>query len=64
MLILARKEGESLVIAGDTVIRILEIRGMCIRLGIEAPEDVLVVRSELIGEARRRESAHLDRSAD
>jgi carbon storage regulator len=47
MLVLGRKRGQGLLIDGTTVIRILEIRGNQIRLGIEAPESVSVVRTEL-----------------
>jgi carbon storage regulator len=47
MLVLSRKHGECLVIDGDTVIRVLEIRGNLVRLGIEAPDDVAILRSEL-----------------
>jgi carbon storage regulator len=47
MLVLSRKKGQSLVIAGNTVVRVLEIKGNQIRLGIEAPDDVAVMRTEL-----------------
>jgi carbon storage regulator len=48
MLVLTRKEGQSLVIDGSIVVRVLEIRGNSLRIGVEASEEVLVVRSELI----------------
>jgi carbon storage regulator len=47
MLVLSRKHGQSLVIDGGTVIRVLEIRGNQVRLGVEAPANVAVLRSEL-----------------
>jgi carbon storage regulator len=47
MLVLSRKPGEALLIDGVTVIRVLEVRGGQIRLGIEAPADVAVLRAEL-----------------
>jgi carbon storage regulator len=47
MLVLTRKLGQSLVIDGNTVVRVLEIKGNQIRLGIEAPKEVSVLRSEL-----------------
>jgi carbon storage regulator CsrA len=47
MLVLSRKQGQGLLIDGTTVIRVLEIRGKQIRLGIEAPVSVPVVRTEL-----------------
>ena len=54
MLVLSRKHGQSLVIDGNTVVRVLEIRGNLVRLGIEAPEDVAVLRSELTGHPQDR----------
>lgn len=47
MLVLSRKVGQSLIIGNDIVVRLLEIRGQQIRLGVEAPPDVSVVREEL-----------------
>lgn len=48
MLVLSRKEDESIVIDGNIKVTILEIRGNQIRLGIEAPKNVPICRSELI----------------
>ncbi len=47
MLILTRKSGEGLFIGDDIRITILEIRGKQIRLGIEAPPSVVVLREEI-----------------
>jgi carbon storage regulator len=49
MLVLSRKIGESIVIGRDVVVTVRETRGGRIRLSIEAPQDVLVLRKELIG---------------
>ena len=47
MLVLSRKKNESIVIANDVVITVVEIRGDKIRLGIVAPKDVPVHRLEV-----------------
>jgi len=47
LLILTRKSGEGLFIGDDIRISILEIRGKQIRLGIEAPTNVVVLREEI-----------------
>lgn len=47
MLILTRKIGEGLFIGDDIRITILEIKGKQIRLGIEAPANVVVLREEI-----------------
>ncbi|MGD0517337.1 MAG: carbon storage regulator [Thermoguttaceae bacterium] len=49
MLVLSRKPDESIVIDGRITITILEVRGNKIRLGIEAPKEIPIVREELIG---------------
>lgn len=47
MLVLSRKSKESLVIGGNVTVTVLEIRGGRVRLGIDAPQNVAVHRSEL-----------------
>jgi flagellar assembly factor FliW len=47
MLILTRKAGESLVIGDRIRVIILEIRGKQVRLGVEAPPEVVVFREEI-----------------
>lgn len=49
MLVLSRKEEESLLIGGNIVIKVLGISSGRVRLGIEAPREVAVLRSELVG---------------
>jgi carbon storage regulator len=44
---LTRKIGEGLFIGDDIRITILEVRGKQIRLGIEAPANVVVLREEI-----------------
>jgi carbon storage regulator len=46
MLILTRKVGETALIGEDIRIMIVQIRGKQIRLGIEAPPDLLVLRTQ------------------
>jgi carbon storage regulator len=48
VLVLSRKVGESIVIGGDVVVTVLDVRGEVIRLGIEAPKNVVVHRSEVV----------------
>ncbi len=47
MLVLSRKQDQSIHIGDDIVIAVLGIRGSTVRLGIEAPRDISIVRSEL-----------------
>ncbi|HDP25070.1 MAG TPA: carbon storage regulator [Deltaproteobacteria bacterium] len=57
MLILTRKVGEVVAIGDDIQISIVEIKGMQVKLGIQAPRDVQVHREEVylkIQEENRR----------
>ena len=47
MLVLSRKKNESIVIDGAVTITIVEVRGDKVRLGIEAPREVPIHRSEV-----------------
>lgn len=47
MLILSRKCGESLLINGDIEIKVTEISGDKVKIGIEAPQDYIILRKEL-----------------
>jgi carbon storage regulator len=47
MLILTRKSGEGIRIGDSIVLRIIEIRGNQVRLGVEAPKNISVHREEI-----------------
>ena len=47
MLVLSRKKNESIVVDDSIVITIVEIRGDKVRLGIEAPREVAIHRTEV-----------------
>ena len=49
MLVITRKVNQQIVIDGGIRITVLRIRGNQVQLGIEAPRDVNVLRSELEG---------------
>lgn len=59
MLVLTRKTGQSLLIGDNIEIQIIEIQGDRIRIGINAPRDVSVLRKELLEEVKEvnREAA-------
>ena len=58
MLILQRKAGESLVIGDDITVRVISVDGTRVRLAIDAPGDIPILRSELItARAANRDSA-------
>ena len=62
MLVLRRKTGEALVINGAVTVTVLAVEGERVKLGVIAPEQVVVLRGELIdAEAQQR---HLRRKRE
>ena len=55
MLVLSRKKNESIVINDDITIVVVEIRGDKVRLGVEAPKEVPVHRTEVRDQIARGE---------
>lgn len=56
MLVLSRKKNESIVIDGRIVVTVVEIKGDKVRLGIAAPAEVPVHRSEVFEAIRQEQS--------
>lgn len=48
MLILSRSKNESIIVNGNIRVVVLDIRGDKVQLGVEAPKDVPVFRSEVL----------------
>jgi carbon storage regulator len=59
MLILSRKTGESLVIDGRVIVKIIRTDGDTVKVGIEAPSNIPVHRQEVYEEIQKanREAA-------
>ena len=47
MLVLSRKESQRIKLGDSIVVTVVRLSGDTVRLGIEAPPDVLVLREEL-----------------
>ena len=54
MLVLTRKQGEQIRIGDDVVITVVRTKGKAVRLGIQAPSHVPVLRGEIASRSRRR----------
>ncbi|MBX3444642.1 MAG: carbon storage regulator CsrA [Planctomyces sp.] len=63
MLVLSRKKNESIIIADSVRITVVEIRGDKVRLGIEAPRDVPVHRTEVYEQLQRMKAEDEARAA-
>ena len=62
MLVLSRKKNESIVIDGKIIVTIVEVRGDKVRLGIEAPRDVAIHRSEVYAAIQRERAEDQERT--
>lgn len=47
MLVLSRKKNESIIIGDNIIITVVDVRGDKVRLGIDAPREVPVHRTEV-----------------
>ena len=48
MLVIQRKCGQEVVIGGSVRVRVLSVRRTCVRLGIIAPEEIVILRQECL----------------
>jgi carbon storage regulator len=47
MLVLSRCEGQRVQLGDSIVVTVVRVGGGCVRLGVEAPADIRVLRAEL-----------------
>lgn len=64
MLILTRKTEQGILINGNTLVRVLAIEGERVKLGIDAPKSVSVLREELVQEVAGTNHEAADRGGD
>ena len=63
MLVLSRQRDESIIIADNIKITIVDIRGDKVRLGIDAPKEIPVHRREVYEAIQRNEPSAKDKAA-
>ncbi len=61
MLVLTRKSNQSIMIGDDVEVTVLSVMGDKVRIGIQAPGDVPVFRTEIYLEIRRGQGEGVDR---
>ncbi|QOP41901.1 carbon storage regulator CsrA [Sulfurimonas marina] len=62
MLVLARKVDESIVIGDNIVVKVVAVENGVVKLGIDAPKDVAILRDELAREVALSNKAALHKS--
>lgn len=60
MLVVSRKIGERILIGDKIAITVVKVSGGSVRLGVEAPAEMAVMREELAIEIQEAEQAALD----
>lgn len=63
MLILTRKAGETIVINDNIRVTVLQVNGGQVRIGIEAPPEIAVHRSEIHERIKAQAEAAADAAA-
>jgi carbon storage regulator len=64
VLILTRKAEQGIVINGNVVLRVLSVDGERVKIGVEAPRSITVLREELLTEVADANQAAAARPAD
>ncbi|MBC7238481.1 MAG: carbon storage regulator [Chloroflexi bacterium] len=52
MLVLSRKLNEKIILANGITLTVLAVKGKNVRIGIDAPRDVVILREELLQKRR------------
>jgi len=57
VLVLARKEDEAIHIGDDIIVKVVAVENGIVKLGIDAPKDISIMRDELIQEVTKSNKA-------
>ncbi len=60
MLVVSRKVGERILIGDKIAITVVKVSGGGVRIGVEAPPELAVMREELAEEIRKAEQAAME----
>ena len=64
MLVIGRKTGQTLLIGGDIEITVTSVRGDQVRLAINAPRSVSVLRKEVVAQVQEENAAAVSAADD
>ena len=63
MLVLSRKPNESIVIGPDISVRVIRVQGNRVRIGVDAPPEVAILRDEVFDSIKSSSDGQLDLQA-
>lgn len=64
MLVVSRKVGERILIGEDICVTVIKVGSGGVRIGIQAPQELAVVREELARKVSLEEQQRIDRASD
>jgi carbon storage regulator len=64
MLILTRREGETLMVGDDVAITVLGIKGNQVRIGVIAPKDISVHREEIYLKIQKEDDKKIKKASE
>lgn len=64
MLVISRKPGERIRVGDDVTLTVLDVTGSTVRIGIEAPSDVRILRHEVLEAVEAENRAAAETSVD
>ena len=64
MLVLTRKTDDAIVIGDNITITVVSVEGGVVKLGIDAPKEINIIRSELLQEVKNANKAASHKADD
>ena len=64
MLVLSRRKAEQIRIGDEIIVKVIDVKGGTVRIGIDAPAEIPIIRSELLPEMTPGRQTACDQKAD
>ena len=64
MLVISRRIGEELKIGDDIIVKIVDIDKNQVKIGVDAPRDISILRMELVEEITKQNKLSINKSTE
>jgi len=64
MLVVSRKIGEELKVGDDIIVKVVDIDKNQVKIGIEAPRNVMILRMELVREITKQNKLSIQKTTE